>query len=308
MASDALLIHVQLANGEQQICTEAEVRDHLSRKIFTPDMYFWREGMAEWRPLSALPPPPAAYSIAPPRRDSMPEPTAKPAPDAHVPRGPVDVSAQKTGSSRRITRRYFETDPTFLIILLQSIGGLMLLCAIYTSIAGISAIQAGTALPGDGKSPLMIMVYVTGALEVLFYVTFFFWVYHINLNCHGFTSNMHFTPGWAVGWFFVPLLNCFRPYQVMQEIWKVSRNPRSWLGQSDSLYVGVWFGLLLVCGITARGFRTSYEQSTDPGLQTLGLLANLIAATSSFAVMELATMILTLVITLRQFRWVRGGE
>jgi len=30
---------------------------------------------------------------------------------------------------------------------------------------------------------------------------------------------MHFTPGWCVGWYFVPIWNLFRPHQCMREIW-----------------------------------------------------------------------------------------
>ena len=34
--------------------------------------------------------------------------------------------------------------------------------------------------------------------------------------------SQRFSPGWAVGWWFIPFMNCFRPYQVMNEIWKSS--------------------------------------------------------------------------------------
>jgi hypothetical protein len=35
-------------------------------------------------------------------------------------------------------------------------------------------------------------------------------------------TGMRFTPGWCVGWYFVPIMNLFRPYQAMKEIWMAS--------------------------------------------------------------------------------------
>jgi len=44
---------------------------------------------------------------------------------------------------------------------------------------------------------------------------------HGNLSTLGITE-LKYTPGWAVGGFFVPFLNLVRPYQVMSEVWKRS--------------------------------------------------------------------------------------
>jgi hypothetical protein len=54
-------------------------------------------------------------------------------------------------------------------------------------------------------------------------ITFLRWIYQAssNLNALGYVSQ-RFSPGWAVGWWFIPFMNCFRPYQVMNEIWKSS--------------------------------------------------------------------------------------
>ena len=34
-----------------------------------------------------------------------------------------------------------------------------------------------------------------------------------------------FTPGWSVGWFFVPIMNPWKPFQAMREIWQASAEP-----------------------------------------------------------------------------------
>ena len=62
-------------------------------------------------------------------------------------------------------------------------------------------------------------------------VSFCLWIHRAtrNLPALGKTYLPRFTPRWAVGWFFVPILNLVRPYQVMREIWRGSFVPaRGW--------------------------------------------------------------------------------
>ena len=39
-------------------------------------------------------------------------------------------------------------------------------------------------------------------------------------------ADMRFTPGWAVGWHFIPIAWFWKPYQAMTEIWRASVNAR----------------------------------------------------------------------------------
>jgi uncharacterized protein DUF4328 len=41
---------------------------------------------------------------------------------------------------------------------------------------------------------------------------------HANLRARG-VQNLRFTPGWAVGWWFVPFANLVMPYLTMRELW-----------------------------------------------------------------------------------------
>ncbi len=43
-----------------------------------------------------------------------------------------------------------------------------------------------------------------------------------------------FTPGWAVGYWFVPFINLVRPYQIMKELWNRSDDENQ--SATDSLY------------------------------------------------------------------------
>lgn len=77
---------------------------------------------------------------------------------------------------------------------------------------------------------------------------------HRNLPALG-AKNLEFTPGWAVGGFFVPFLNLSRPYKVATEIWKGS-SPEvgvadgvSWEYAASSPLLGFWWGTWIIANI-----------------------------------------------------------
>jgi hypothetical protein len=107
--------------------------------------------------------------------------------------------------------------------------------------------------PGEVLT-LLIRIVLMGValLSALF---FLIWIYraHKNLRALG-ATDLSYSPAWAVGGFFVPILNIVRPYQVMSEIWKASayrarrsRGP-SWIYESTPIFVTAWWGLWLFSG------------------------------------------------------------
>ncbi|NQT73485.1 MAG: DUF4328 domain-containing protein [Chloroflexi bacterium] len=92
-------------------------------------------------------------------------------------------------------------------------------------------------------------------------IPFLLWVYtaYANLPALG-VKDSKFSTGNAIGWFFVPVFNLFRPYQVMDEIWNGS-NPnvagdahRTQNTSSSSALIGHWWGwflFTLIVGIFA---------------------------------------------------------
>jgi hypothetical protein len=68
----------------------------------------------------------------------------------------------------------------------------------------------------------MLMSLVISGTIVLFMI----WTYRASSNIHALGGRgIRFTPGWAVAWYLVPIANLWMPYQVMSEIWRISRNP-----------------------------------------------------------------------------------
>ena len=49
------------------------------------------------------------------------------------------------------------------------------------------------------------------------------WIYRSNLNLQNISKiNLRFSPGWSVGWYFIPIMSIWKPYQAMKEIYLTS--------------------------------------------------------------------------------------
>ena len=69
-------------------------------------------------------------------------------------------------------------------------------------------------------------------------------------------ADMRYAPKWSVWGFIVPIINLFRPYQVMSELWKASDlmpGPDDpWVKKPTPLIVNGWFAILVVDNIAGR--------------------------------------------------------
>ncbi|HEY4162524.1 MAG TPA: DUF4328 domain-containing protein [Dongiaceae bacterium] len=77
-------------------------------------------------------------------------------------------------------------------------------------------------------------------------IIFLTWVYHANRNARALgATDMQCTPGWAVGWYFVPFVNLWKPYQAMREIWQASVSAGDWKSVPSSSLLGWWWALYI---------------------------------------------------------------
>ncbi len=127
------------------------------------------------------------------------------------------------------------------------------------------------AISNDTRQGIIgILVFIVNLAAI---VIFLMWINRAykNLSPLGATS-LRFTSGWAAGWFFVPIMSLFRPYQVVSEIMKVS-NPNvnmadsnSWRDLPTPPIVGWWWALFLISNFIGQiGFRTIFtsEELSD---------------------------------------------
>jgi hypothetical protein len=78
---------------------------------------------------------------------------------------------------------------------------------------------------------IVIIVFLLALLELVIYIAtvvfFCVWLYRAYDNLRAFkpASRLEYSPGWAVGSFFVPFINLVLPYRAVREVWQKSTSP-----------------------------------------------------------------------------------
>jgi hypothetical protein len=77
------------------------------------------------------------------------------------------------------------------------------------------------------------------------------WTYRVSANAHTLSDELTITPGWAVGWHFIPIANLFKPFQAIKEAWMASHH-RDWNGGPTPPLLAWWWGLWIVTNMLAN--------------------------------------------------------
>jgi hypothetical protein len=102
----------------------------------------------------------------------------------------------------------------------------------------------------EGAANAQRVVAVAGGTVILRVVTFFVfgrWIVlaHRNLDALG-AHYLDFRPGWAVGWFFIPIANLWKPFQAMRSLWRHSHSVHRAELQDDTWVLPTWWALWLI--------------------------------------------------------------
>jgi hypothetical protein len=153
----------------------------------------------------------------------------------------------------------------YLVVSVLAAGSTWMELDLLCSVSRGTEISEAEASANDARQGLIglgsLCLYLV--LAVLFCV----WIYRANRNARALgAEGMRFSPGWCVGWFFIPFMNLFKPCQAVQEIWKAS-NPQadahSWAAAPGSALVGAWWGCWIIAGILGQfSFRLSTGAET----------------------------------------------
>ena len=85
------------------------------------------------------------------------------------------------------------------------------------------------------------------------------WIYQSNQNARYLgAKDMAFTPAWSIGFYFIPIVSLWKPYQAMKEIWQASQNPNNWQIEKVGSILGVWWFFWIVNSMVGQAvFRMS---------------------------------------------------
>jgi eukaryotic-like serine/threonine-protein kinase len=113
------------------------------------------------------------------------------------------------------------------------------------SFAGSDAVIASDERLAIGAAAVMATFWISAILWL-------FWFHRAYRNVESFgTVSMRFGTGWAVGAWFVPILNWFRPKQIANDIWRGTdpNPPPGWIQPPVAPLVHWWWAAWLVGGL-----------------------------------------------------------
>ncbi|HEU0151921.1 MAG TPA: DUF4328 domain-containing protein [Arenimonas sp.] len=106
-------------------------------------------------------------------------------------------------------------------------------------------IIAGRAARPVDVTPFELLQGIIGLALAAIAISLFFvigrWIFRAAWNIrHLGAKRLEFSPGWAVGWYFVPFANLVYPFRAMKEIWLASHDPARWREGSVGLLTAWW--------------------------------------------------------------------
>lgn len=161
------------------------------------------------------------------------------------------------------------------------------LCA-YILFRTLAALRLLVVMPG--AEPIAFIAF--GDLIALnaCYILVACWIYRANANAHVFAGNeMTISPGWSVGWFFIPFANLVMPFRGVNETWQASQKAAGGYAAMRSPLVGWWWGLWIANNILANlaYFLDADTTYARPELHFLNLVAAAVGVAGSLVLIQL---------------------
>lgn len=114
------------------------------------------------------------------------------------------------------------------------------------------------------------------AIVVLSGILILRWFWRANKNARALSHGLETTPGWAWGFFFIPIMNLFRPFRTMEEIWQSSQSPHGWRTVETPVLMRWWWGLWLIGNFVDNASGRLMDDNTVQIGATLGLIGYLL--------------------------------
>lgn len=171
--------------------------------------------------------------------------------------------------------------------------------------AAVSVLTAGgEALEAAGMVDIATgvgpMVLALGLIYLAYTATFIaavvvvaMWIHraHANLRDGG-VDGLEFSPGWAVGWYFIPFANLFKPFQAMRELWTASHGETDQFGAQAPSEVKAWWAAWIIGNILSSVSTRILLMGEGASTVTVGSAVG----AAGTAIIVLAAVLLTKVI------------
>jgi hypothetical protein len=99
---------------------------------------------------------------------------------------------------------------------------------------------------------LWLINFVTIPTVLIIVVLVCFWTYRAAANAHSFRKGLETSPPWAVGWYFIPFANLWKPYAAMKDIWRASFSREAENPAPASNPLAGWWTFWILTGISGN--------------------------------------------------------
>jgi hypothetical protein len=141
---------------------------------------------------------------------------------------------------------------------------LLAICAALPLLNWLFWTVAGGAVPPDAReTAATIYLGLKSLLQLVAAIVFFVWLHRIHVAVRQEQGATQFTPGMAVGGWFIPFANFVLPMLSMRDVWQRK------MGGDRSFIVPVWWITYLVSTIYTVAYQMLLSTQSFEGLKTL---------------------------------------
>jgi len=127
-------------------------------------------------------------------------------------------------------------------------------------------ISTEAATLNDSRESIIAIIY--SIFSIVSAITFIQWFRRAYFNLHQHVNHLSYTEGWAAGSWFVPIINLFRPYQIMKELYAETKLYLTNKGEAlkenfTTNALGLWWTFWIIGNIIGQfSFRYSLRAET----------------------------------------------
>ena len=125
--------------------------------------------------------------------------------------------------------------------------------------------ESAPAAEGLVGSLLVLSVAMMALVSLITAILVLKWIHRAAWNARELGATwMKHTPGWAIGWYFIPIASLWKPYQAMKEIWHASHRPSRPMSDDEGrgTMLALWWGLWIVTFFGAGGVSWTASAET----------------------------------------------
>ncbi|MEM7143753.1 MAG: DUF4328 domain-containing protein [Verrucomicrobiota bacterium] len=263
-------------DGEQRGPVSAESLAGLRRSGEIGDeTLVWKAGTADWVPFGESELGVASEGVVSRPESDEANPYAPPLANATPTPG---MAGRATLSEYRSPKALSRITTVFMVLLVLLFVALTILTVEYPHLF------ADDAVIGEDETAIAMAFGLVGiGILGVYLMCVIFWCVWTNRcakNVRALGANprlLEYTPGWAVGWYFIPIAFWWKPFQAHREIWRATESPESPGTGEVPGAVGVWWFFWVVANLVGN----VSNRTTDPDVLIPMTIVDLVLTTAA---------------------------